>query len=86
MLTTNCTLPLPAEVAVERVVGEAGEQEVLGVGRAAEELDAVVLVHVDLEVIDDGAVTDAAQGETVDLLVDLDLEAAELEADEANHA
>ena len=57
-----------ALVDVERVVLAERGHQVVGVDRATEELEAVVGVREDLDVVDLGAGTDAAQGQAVDLV------------------
>ena len=56
-----------ALVDVKAVILVEREDDVAGVDRAAEELDAVVGVGEDLDVVDGGAGADTAEGEAVDL-------------------
>ena len=67
-------------VGVEGVVQRAGDHDVLAVPGAAERLDAVVLAHVRLHVVDLRARTARVEGDAVELIVLLQLEAGELDA------
>jgi len=62
-------LALVALVRVECVVAREEHRQVLDVHGAAEELEAVVEVEGHLAVVDDGAGADAAEGDSVDLVV-----------------
>src|SRR5690606_58785 len=77
---------VPAGVGVEAVVVGAGDHDVAAVDRAAEPLDAVVGAVVDLHVLEQGAVADAAEGDAVELVVRGDLEAGVLHAQVLDHA
>ena len=66
---------------VEAVVGDARADEVLRVHGAAEELHAVVLVEVHLDVVHLRTVADALEGDSVQLVVRAELGAGELDAD-----
>ena len=69
-------VPPPAFVDVEGVVAVEGAHQVAAADGAAEPLEAVVLVVVDLHVLDDGAPADAAHGQAVDLVAGADVGAA----------
>ena len=70
----------PAKIPVERVVLGAGDDDVFEVDRPAEELDPVIFAEVNLHVVDDRSGTASAQGEPVELLVELEREPSELDA------
>jgi len=70
----------PAERPVQRVVAAGREDRVLDVHRAAEELDAVVLVELDLDVVDRRASPDGLERDAVQLVVRAELDAGELDA------
>ena len=78
--------PGPAVRPVQRVVGVAGEHDVLGVHRAAEELHAVVQVVVDLHVLDGGGGADRLEGDAVELVLLIDVGAGEADAQVAQNA
>ena len=62
-------MPGPAIRPVQRIVGVAGEHDVLGVYRAAEELHAVVQVVVNLHVLHRRGVADRLEGDAVQLVL-----------------
>ena len=70
----------PAVGPVEAVVGDPRADHVLRIHGAAEELDAVVLVEVHLDVIHFGAAADTLEGDPVQLVVGAELGAGELHA------
>ena len=61
-------LAVPAESPVEGVVFVAGENQVLGVDRAAEEFDAVIGAVVNLNVINSCTAAYALEGDTIQLV------------------
>ena len=78
----NCPLPGPPVGPVDAVVGDALQHDdVFHLDRAAEELEAVVLVVLDHHVVDLGAIAaDALEGDAVELVVGAELGAGELDA------
>ena len=71
----------PAIGVVHGVVVIAGQHQVTQIDRTAEHLDTVVRVVVDLDVVDLGAGTDALEGDTVQLVLIVHLEAGEADLD-----
>ena len=59
----------PAIGVVHGVVADTGQNNVLHVDGATEHLDAIVLVVVDLDIVDRGAVTNALEGDAVQLVL-----------------
>ena len=77
---------LPAVRPVQAVVGVADQHHMGGVDGAAEELQAVVQVVIDLNVIDAGAAAHALEGDAVQLVLRIDIGAGELDDDIAQGA
>jgi len=75
-----------ALVLVEHVVAGEEDREVLAVDGAAEPLEAVVEVAVDLDVLERGAVADAAHREAIQLVRVADLVARVADRDVPEHA
>ena len=71
----------PAVGPVQAVVGVAGEHQMLGADRAAEELHAIVQIVVDLDVIHFGAGTHALEGDAVQLVLRVHVGAGVLDHD-----
>src|SRR5687768_15678853 len=72
--------PAPPEGPVEAVVGGVGRNRVLDVRRAAEPLERVVTVHVNLDVLIRATAAHALERYTVQLIVRAELHASELDA------
>ena len=72
---------LPAVGPVQAVVGVAGEHQMLGADRAAEELHAVVQIVMHLDVIHFRAGTHALEGDAVQLVLRIDIGAGVLDHD-----
>ena len=77
--------PGPAIRPVQGVVGVAGQHHVLGIHRAAEELDAIVEVVVDLNVVHHCGVAHRLEGDAVQLVFGVHVGAGEADADVAQH-
>ena len=68
--------PGPTIRPVQRIVGVAGEHDVFGIHRAAEELHAVVQIVVNLHVFHRRGVADRLEGDAVQLFSGSTLEPA----------
>ncbi len=76
----------PAPVPVQRIVAGAGDQNVAQVRGATEHFHAVVQRAVHLHMADNGAAAATAQGQAVEFVVGVHLEAGELDARVLQHA
>ena len=64
----------PTIGVVHGVVADTGQNDIFHVDGATEHLDAIVLVVVDLDVVDSRAITNALEGDAVELVIGRDFE------------
>ena len=80
------SLAAPTVCPVKRVITRACDERVFEIDGAAEHLNAIVLVHVHLHVLDDSTGADTLQCDAVEFVVRAKFDASELNADILQHA
>ena len=79
-------LACPTVCPVKRVIACAGDERVFEINSAAEHLNAIILIHVHLHVLNDGAGADTLQCDAVEFIVGAKFDAGVFYADILQHA